>query len=412
MTQINQFREAFSDDWNNCNCFRKDTLILIKKPLSEDFIIYDTENKKWSDESYKEFEQQCCPLTFCQPKKFVFRNTYLGDYIDYFYTPNLTVHDLIFLFPEYEFIVEQAIKLHIPFILNAFRFEDNACIKNKNTTSLVKATEMSAKQLTILQKHIQTTKENTLYYFLRLNQLSLPFKGLQDEMFEKLLSIILDDSVSNSDLTVYNELILSKRGEINQKLNKIKGYIENRFWEYRRCWESLKDLDKLDLSEFPELPKVTELYNLIPTIQCKLQEYQDVLKYEEWNKKYSAFIENLKKYEFSNDTYCIVIPKVIQELDIEGNVLHHCVASYKNNVANGKEIILFLRKVTDPKTPFYTIDLDEDGFIRQIHTKYNGNIIDDPEKDKIKVFLDSWVNQNPNINKKSIKLSYQALANL
>ena len=80
------------------------------------------------------------------------------------------------------------------------------------------------------------------------------------------------------------------------------------------------------------------------------------------------------------------------------------------NVAEGKEIILFLRKTNDSKTPFYTIDLDTDGYIRQIHTRYNGDIEEDPEKEDIKAFLINWANAKSNlVNKKSIKLNYGAL---
>ena len=76
-----------------------------------------------------------------------------------------------FLFPEYEFIIEQAIKLQIPFILKAFRSNCTAFIKNVNTTSLVKATEMSAKQMLIFQEKIMLAKEDLIYYFLRLNKI-------------------------------------------------------------------------------------------------------------------------------------------------------------------------------------------------------------------------------------------------
>ena len=43
---------------------------------------------------------------------------------------DLTTSDLKFLFPEYEFIVEQAMKLNLPFIYTAFRKECNEFIKN------------------------------------------------------------------------------------------------------------------------------------------------------------------------------------------------------------------------------------------------------------------------------------------
>jgi hypothetical protein len=128
------------------------------------------------------------------------------------------------------------------------------------------------------------------------------------------------------------------------------------------------------------------------------------------NAEYFAVKSIIDQFVYSGEKYSIISPGTIDELDIEGNVLHHCVGSYKNNVAKGKEIILFLRKNSDPKTPFYTIDLDTDGYIRQIHTKYNGNISNDPEKDDLIAFLKEWGKEKSNIiNQKSIKLNYGAL---
>ena len=54
--------------------------------------------------------------------------------------------------------------------------------------------------------------------------------------------------------------------------------------------------------------------------------------------------------------------------------------------------------------------MDTDGYIRQIHTKYNGNIKDDPEKEDLIEFLKEWGNVKSDIiNQKSIKLNYGAL---
>ena len=211
-------------------------------------------------------------------------------------------------------------------------------------------------------------------------------------------------------IEIYNDLILSKPGNITVKLDKINNYINSNFFEYHRLWNILKDINQLDLSEFPELPKINVIEDKIREMQTKITMYEDEALYADLNSKYKEFVSKLEQYEYSEDKYCIIRPQVVQELDIEGNVLHHCVGSYKHNVAEGKEIILFLRKTDDPKTPFYTIDLDTDGYIRQIHTRYNGDIKDDPEKDDIKAFLNNWANAKSSlVNKKSIKLNYGAL---
>lgn len=407
-----EFYDEFSDDWNTANVFRSGNMILIRSSKLG-YLWYNVETKQWSNDNYKELAELPEDLVFCQPKQYVFRGSYLGYYLNTFRVEKLTTKDLNFLFPEYEFIVEQAIKLQIPFVLNAFRQNSNNLIKNNNTTSLVKATELSVKQLDAFQERIQLMKNDAMYYFLRLNRFVPSFKGLGEDIFQNMCDIAMNDGVSDRDLDLYQELILSKPGNIGQKVTKIKGYINENFSEYRSQWITLKELNKLDESEFPELPKAEKLKELIPLIQQKVLEYGNEALYANLNLKYKDFVDILKKYEYSEDKYCIIAPEVVQELDIEGNVLHHCVGTYKHNLAGGNEIILFLRRTDDPRTPYYTIDLDPDGFIRQIHTKYNGNIKDDPEKEDLKNFLDNWANAKSDIiNKKSIKLNYGALCHI
>lgn len=403
------FNDEFEiDEIRDNNVLRAGNLILIRCPDID--LYFNVTTKEWSDPNYAQLIPKDIPLKMCQPKQFVFRQTYLGYYLNSFQIFDLTTSDLKFLFPEYEFIVEQAMKLDLPFIYTAFRQGCNEFIKNMNTTSLTKATEMSAKQLAIFQNKVMLVKNDILYYFLRLGTLVPSCKGIQPELFEKICNIVLNDKVSNRDLEIYNDLILSKPGNITVKLDKINNYINSNFFEYHRLWNILKDINQLDLSEFPELPKINVIEDKIREMQAKITMYEDEALYADLNSKYKEFISKLEQYEYSEDKYCIIRPQVVQELDIEGNVLHHCVGSYKHNVAEGKEIILFLRKTDDPKTPFYTIDLDTDGYIRQIHTRYNGDIKDDPEKDDLKAFLNNWANAKSSlVNKKSIKLNYGAL---
>ena len=407
MLQI--FNDRFEiDEIKNNNILRAENFILIRCPEID--LYFNVSTKEWSNPNYAQLIPKGIPLKMCQPKQFVFRETYLGYYLNSFQVFDLTTSDLKFLFPEYEFIVEQAMKLNLPFIYTAFRKECNEFIKNMNTTSLTKATEMSAKQLTIFQNKVMLLKNDILYYFLRLGMLISSCKGIQLELFEKICDIALNDKVSNQDLEVYNTLILSKPGNITSKINKINNYINSNFFEYHKLWNTLKDINQLDLSEFPELPKINIIEDKIQEMQTKIIMYEDEALYSNLNSKYKEFISKLKQYEYFENKYCIICPQVIQELDIEGNILHHCVGSYKHNVAEGKEIILFLRKTDDSKTPFYTIDLDTDGYIRQIHTRYNGDIEEDPEKEDIKTFLINWANAKSNlVNKKSIKLNYGAL---
>lgn len=52
----------------------------------------------------------------------------------------------------------------------------------------------------------------------------------------------------------------------------------------------------------------------------------------------------------------IVLPNGVADLKTEGETLHHCVATYADKVAKGKTLILFIRQVEAPNTPFYTLE--------------------------------------------------------
>jgi len=56
----------------------------------------------------------------------------------------------------------------------------------------------------------------------------------------------------------------------------------------------------------------------------------------------------------------MILPAASQEdLNREGERLDHCVSGYGKDHAMGKTAIFFIRRVTDPYTPFYTLELDE-----------------------------------------------------
>jgi hypothetical protein len=269
---------------------------------------------------------------------------------------------------------------------------------------------MSVKQMNIFQNKVLLTKNDILYYFIRLNKIISSFKGLDENVFTLLCDLAMNDKVSNQDLDFYYDKIISKPGNISVKLKKVSEYINVNFTEYYRLRNSLKELGNFDEVEYPEFPKPEDIPNKIIAIQIKIENLENEELYKILNAEYFAIKNTMDKFLYKGEKYSIISPGTIDELDIEGNVLHHCVGSYKNNVAKGKEIILFLRRNSDLKTPFYTIDLDTDGYIRQIHTKYNGNISSDPEKDDLISFLKEWGQAKSSIiNQKSIKLNYGAL---
>lgn len=76
----------------------------------------------------------------------------------------------------------------------------------------------------------------------------------------------------------------------------------------------------------------------------------------------------LKKYEYSDGKYCIVAPNGIDEIFNEGITLKHCIHTcdiYFQRIDIRETYLLFLRRTEAPDKPWYTIEIEPGGNIRQ-----------------------------------------------
>ncbi len=96
------------------------------------------------------------------------------------------------------------------------------------------------------------------------------------------------------------------------------------------------------------------------------------------------------KYEFHDDTYAIVVPERIEDILNEGRTLCHCVGDsdrYWDRIERQEAYILFLRKTDELDQPYYTLEIEPNGAIRQKRTYYNRQ---DKEIDAATPFLLKW----------------------
>jgi len=106
--------------------------------------------------------------------------------------------------------------------------------------------------------------------------------------------------------------------------------------------------------------------------------------------KKKHFIENSKKneiYAFENSEYAVVIPKTPDEVVREGQLQHHCVASYVSRIESGETCICFIRKKVYPDVPFFTCEIlngtlyQVKGFGNKYPSIADGNLIS---------FIEEW----------------------
>ncbi|MBQ0142041.1 MAG: PcfJ domain-containing protein [Prevotellaceae bacterium] len=105
--------------------------------------------------------------------------------------------------------------------------------------------------------------------------------------------------------------------------------------------------------------------------------YQDNSKQELFAKAVERVIP--LEYEDKEDGLQIIAPRHVEELKEEGRTLSHCVASFVDPIINNTENVLFIRKTTSPGTPYFTLALDNEGNIEQVHCFHNGGVTEDEQ---------------------------------
>lgn len=77
-----------------------------------------------------------------------------------------------------------------------------------------------------------------------------------------------------------------------------------------------------------------------------------------------------------------------EELILEGKLLHHCVATYAKRYAEGRTAILFIRRISEPDKPFFTLEFDEEkNMVRQNRGLHNCD-----RTPEVKAFETAWLN--------------------
>lgn len=96
------------------------------------------------------------------------------------------------------------------------------------------------------------------------------------------------------------------------------------------------------------------------------------------------------KYEYANDKYAVAVPNGTLDIIVEGAALCHCVGSsdrYWERIERHEAYILFLRKASASGVPYYTLEVEPNGTVRQIRTKFDRQEADIEEAKK---FLAEW----------------------
>lgn len=91
-----------------------------------------------------------------------------------------------------------------------------------------------------------------------------------------------------------------------------------------------------------------------------------------------------KDYEYSFGDYKFIYPTCTQDIKDEAVAQNNCVASYIDNVIDGKCHIMFLRKKSSPKDSLVTIEIRNNKIV-QAKRKFNDPVTEEDQK-----AIDAW----------------------
>lgn len=87
--------------------------------------------------------------------------------------------------------------------------------------------------------------------------------------------------------------------------------------------------------------------------------------------KVNDILPGIQKFEYTSGDYSIIVPREILDIVKEGTALNHCVHTcdyYFDRIQKNETYLFFLRKANAPDTPWYTLEVEPSGNIRQKRT--------------------------------------------
>ncbi len=136
---------------------------------------------------------------------------------------------------------------------------------------------------------------------------------------------------------------------------------------------TLYNRDEIGFQEMHD--KLIKWTNLQKKLELETTTPEWDAQYKEWQKL--EYISNKKGL-------CVIAPVNPAKLVEEGKALRHCVSGYIERVTKGYTSVVFIRKTSEPDTPYFTVEV-QNGLIKQIHGNCNCN----PNKDVL-AFVHQW----------------------
>ena len=127
---------------------------------------------------------------------------------------------------------------------------------------------------------------------------------------------------------------------------------------------------------------------------------------QQMDKQYAPWRKRLRKaLGWKGQIFGIFIPESLDELTEESEILHNCAESLKQAVAQKKKGVLFLRKLTLPDAPYYTVVVIKGSNGKYRVEQCRGFLDSDPITGIDKI-LKQWATDTGKVDEDSIKSEY------
>ena len=112
---------------------------------------------------------------------------------------------------------------------------------------------------------------------------------------------------------------------------------------------------------------------------------------EKFPKVEAVMKEIREKYSFESGNFVIIVPKKVEDIIKEGRILGHCIDTtdrYFDRIQQHISYLVFLRRAEDPEKPWYTLEIEPGGTVRQQRT--TGNNQNKKDAEEYMPFIREW----------------------
>lgn len=244
-------------------------------------------------------------------------------------------------------------------------------------TALTKCLGINKYQLGLLKRNQSIKVLNYIKKFPNITQ------ELLDELMQSNIQDYVIDTITENKISIKKVLRYFAKTQIDHhEWNHYVGTLKKLNYPLDDSYLFPKDFRKEDCRVTAEYLKLTE------TDKDKLRNkmIQDISKALYNN-------DSIREFFAGAEGLQVVIPEEANDLRLEGKMLHCCLGTYVDRVAEGKTLIFFIRRIEDPTAPYIAMEYCH-GRIVQCRYDHNVSVTDEKIINFTNKLRDALVREN------------------